>query len=403
MTTKKVLILMSDTGGGHRAVANAISDALTLRYGNQIETQVLDGLKEYTPAPIKYAPEIYPMWIARSKASWGFAHNITDTRLRARSVTYTAYITLGHYFKQMLRDHPADVIVSAHALLVSPSLDALMSFEDRPPFLTVVTDYASTHHFWYDDRADGIMVPTKSALDKGLEADIPADKLHITGLPVNPSFAKRLMDKAEARQQLGWRPDKRTVLMVGGGEGMGSLLRMAQEINRHKLDIQLVIIAGKNKQLKGRLEAEAWHQPTWIYPFTRDMPKLMSASDIIVTKAGAASVTEAITAGLPIIISDVIPGQETGNMEFVVKSGVGEYPGSPEAVGETVAKWIHEGHAALEARAAHSRSVARPNAAFDVAEQVWEWAQHGRITNERRSFRNRFGSQVEKIRTNWLP
>ena len=224
--TKRVLILMSDTGGGHRAVANAIRDALKIRYGDEVETQVLDGLKEYTPAPIKYAPEIYPLWIARSKGSWGFAHNITDTQFRARSVTRTAYITLGRYFKQMLRDHPADVIVSAHALLVSPSLDALHSFADRPPFLTVVTDYASTHHFWYDRRADSIMVPTKSALDRGLVANVPANKLKITGLPVNPSFAERLEDKAEARQTLGWLPDKITVLMLGGGEGMGPLYRM---------------------------------------------------------------------------------------------------------------------------------------------------------------------------------
>jgi 1,2-diacylglycerol 3-beta-galactosyltransferase len=226
--TKRVLILMSDTGGGHRAVANAVRDALTIKYGDAVQTEIIDGLKEYTPAPIKYAPEIYPIWIARSKGSWGLAHNITDTQFRARSVTRTAYITLGRYFKQMLRNHPADVILSAHALLVSPSLDALHSFADRPPFLTVVTDYASTHHFWYDKRADSIMVPTKSALDRGLLADVPANKLMITGLPVNPSFAQRLEAKPAARRELGLYPDKITVLMIGGGEGMGPLYRSSK-------------------------------------------------------------------------------------------------------------------------------------------------------------------------------
>ncbi len=397
--TKRVLILMSDTGGGHRAVANAVRDALTIKYGDAVQTEIIDGLKEYTPAPIKYAPEIYPIWIARSKGSWGLAHNITDTQFRARSVTRTAYITLGRYFKQMLRNHPADVILSAHALLVSPSLDALHSFADRPPFLTVVTDYASTHHFWYDKRADSIMVPTKSALDRGLLADVPANKLMITGLPVNPSFAQRLEAKPAARRELGLYPDKITVLMIGGGEGMGPLYRMAQEINRHRLDIQLVVIAGKNKQLKRRLEAATWNQPTWIYPFTRQMPRLMSAADIVVTKAGAASITEAITAGLPIIISDVIPGQETGNVEFVVNSGVGEYPGNPQAVGQRVAAWVREGPEALARRAERSRQVAQPEAAFAVAEEVWKWANHGRIDNNKRSFFTR----IEEIRSNLTP
>lgn len=396
---KRVLILMSDTGGGHRAVANAIHDALLLRHGDEVEVQVLDGLKEYAPAPIKYAPEIYPAWIARSKRSWGLAHNLTDTKLTTRTITRASYITIGRYFKQMLRDHPADVIVSAHALLVSPSLDALMSYGERPPFLTVVTDYASTHLLWYDARADRVLVPTKSALDRGLYAGVPADRLRITGLPVNPKFAERLVDTAEGRAKLGLLPDKITVLMVGGGEGMGPLYRMAREVDRHRLDIQLVVIAGKNKHLKHRLEACEWNQPTWIYPFTKEMPALMSAADLIVTKAGAASVTEAITAGLPIVISDVIPGQETGNMEFVVNNGAGEYPGSPEAVGHTVARWVREGRAGLERRAANARRIAQPDAAFKVADEVWHWAQQRRIPIYRRSLRHR----IEEIRSNLIP
>ncbi|MEL6148560.1 MAG: glycosyltransferase, partial [Chloroflexota bacterium] len=376
---KRILILMSDTGGGHRAVANAIRDAMAIKYGDAAEVEILDGIKEYAPAPIKYAPEIYPAWIARSKRSYGFAHNITDTKTSARTITRASYITIGRYFKQMLRDHPADVIVSAHGLLVSPSLDALMSYGERPPFLTVVTDYASTHMLWYDDRADRVMVPTKTALDRGLRAGVPADRLKITGLPVNPRFAERLTDKAEARAKMGLIPGKITVLMVGGGEGMGPLYQMAREINKYHLDIQLVVLAGKNKTLKGRLEAALWNQPTWIYPFTREMPTLMSAADIIVTKAGAASVTEAITAGLPIIISDVIPGQETGNVDFVVKSGAGLYPGSPEAVGETVAHWVSQGAKGLEARAAKARAAARPESAFEVADEIMHWAEKGRI------------------------
>jgi UDP-N-acetylglucosamine:LPS N-acetylglucosamine transferase len=129
------------------------------------------------------------------------------------------------------------------------------------------------------------------------------------------------------------------------------------------------------------------------------MPALMSAADLIVTKAGAASVTEAITAGLPIVISDVIPGQETGNMEFVVKNGAGEYPGSPEAVGHTVARWVREGRAGLERRAANARRIAQPDAAFKVADEVWHWAQQGRIPIYRRSLRHR----IEEIRSNLIP
>lgn len=386
---KRILILMSDTGGGHRAVANAIHDALKIRHGDNAEIDIVDVFRDYTPAPLKYAPDFYPTWINKGKLSWGLGYQLTNSKGPARTVTRSAYLTLRQRIKQMLRDYPADVIVSAHALFVSPSLDALMSFEDRPPFVVVVTDLVSTHMFWYDTRADRILVPTKPALDRGLRGDVPADKMRITGLPVNPSFAARLIDKQEARAELGWLPDKLTVLMVGGGEGMGPLYRMARAINERELDIQLVVVAGKNKQLKARLEASLWNQPTRIYPFTRQMPRLMSAADMIVTKAGAASVTEATTAGLPLIISDVIPGQETGNMTYVVENGAGAYAPTPAEIGETVERWVKEGREGLAKRAEASRRIARPDAAFDVADEVWEWANYGRMPTNRRSIRNR--------------
>jgi DNA/RNA endonuclease G (NUC1) len=90
---------------------------------------------------------MYPIWIAHGKATWRLSFYMTNSKLSAQSVNRTADLTLERYFKQMLRDHEADVIVSVHLLLISPVMDALLSFKDRPPFVTVVTDLASTHLF----------------------------------------------------------------------------------------------------------------------------------------------------------------------------------------------------------------------------------------------------------------
>jgi 1,2-diacylglycerol 3-beta-galactosyltransferase len=389
---KKILILMSDTGGGHRAVAHAIRDAIAIRFPDQAQVEIVDGLREYTPAPFKYAPEMYPIWIAHGKATWRLSFYMTNSKLSAQSVNRTAYLTLERYFKQMLRDHEADVIVSVHLLLISPVMDALLSFKDRPPFVTVVTDLASTHLFWYDPRVDRLLVPTPPTFERGLEVGISPELMRVTGLPVSPSFADLLVPQAEARQKLGWLTDKLTVLMLGGGEGMGPLYRMARAINDQQLDIQLVVVAGKNKSLKHKLESVAWDQPTWIYPFTREMPLLMSAADMIVTKAGAASISEAITAGLPLIISDVIPGQETGNMQYIVQNGAGAYPGSPEEVGRTVAKWVAEGRDKLRERAEAARRIAVPDAAYVVADEIMQQAQRERIPTQRRNLLQTLGN-----------
>ena len=125
----------------------------------------------------------------------------------------------------------------------------------------------------------------------------------------------------------------------------------------------------------------------------------MSAADMIVTKAGAASITEAVTAGLPLIISDVIPGQETGNMQYIVQNGAGAYPGNPEEVGRTVAKWVAEGREKLRERADAARRIAVPDAAYVVAEEIMQQAERGRIPTERRSFLQ----TLDHLRSQFIP
>ncbi|MBL8121064.1 MAG: galactosyldiacylglycerol synthase, partial [Anaerolineae bacterium] len=151
------------------------------------------------------------------------------------------------------------------------------------------------------------------------------EQMRVTGLPVHPNFAERLTDKANARKELGWNPELPAILMVGGGEGMGPLYEAARAINNRHLNCQIAIIAGRNQVLKDKLESDTWNQPTRVYPFVTNMPVLMAAADILVTKAGPATISEACIAGLPQILYDAIPGQETGNVEFVVQNNAGVF------------------------------------------------------------------------------
>ncbi|MBZ0304534.1 MAG: glycosyltransferase, partial [Anaerolineae bacterium] len=171
-----------------------------------------------------------------------------------------------------------------------------------------------------------------------------------------------------------------TILVVSGGEGMGPLYRIASEINRKKLKkCQLLIIAGRNQKLREQLEATQWNQPTKIYGFVDFMPLLMAASDMIVTKAGPATIMESCTAGLPLIISGAIPGQEIGNVEYVVKNEAGVLARGPKAVANTVESWLNDHPEELLRRAANARSLARPNAVWDIVDEIYEHAQHDSV------------------------
>ncbi|MBI5666760.1 MAG: glycosyltransferase [Chloroflexi bacterium] len=382
---KRVLFLFSDTGGGHRAAAEAIRDALYLRYENQVRVEMIDVFRAYTPFPFKYMPEMYPWIINYSKTSWGLSYRLTNTKESARLLSRGMYVSIEKGLKRMFREHPADVVVCVHSILTNPSMSALSRAERRPPFITVVTDLVSTHMFWYDKRVDRCLVPTQPAFERGLESGLKPEQMRITGLPVHPRFAQGLKDKASARRELGWDANLPTILMVGGGEGMGPLFKTARAINDADLKCQLVIIAGRNKLLKDKLEASDWNQPTHIYPFVTNMPTLMAAADILVTKAGPATISEACIAGLPLILNDAIPGQETGNVDYVVENGAGVFAPSVREVVDAVTDWLTEGKAGLQRRSDNARRLGRPEAVWTIADEVWQHAHKPLIPTNRRA------------------
>ena len=386
---KRVLFLMSDTGGGHRAAAEAIRDALTLKYGDdQIQSTLVDVFRT-SMFPMNYMPEFYPWLVNHSKNSWGWGYKFSNTRRRAELLSSSMYMTNGRRFKKMFANNPVDVVVSVHSVITHPTLRALQSFYKRPPYLTVVTDLVTTHHFWYDKRTDMCYVPTQAAYDRGISAGMNSDQLRITGLPVDPRFIQRLMAKETARAELGWTQNVPAILMVAGGEGMGPMYETALELDKIVQPFQMAIVAGRNKSLKEKLDAHRWKHTTYTFPFIRNMPTLMAGADMVVTKAGPATITEAAIAGLPMIISDAIPGQEDGNVTYVVDNNAGAYCPSPELVAQTAANWLKRGTDGLQALSENAKRIANPNAVWEIADDVWKWAHHDKIDTPRRPFYRR--------------
>jgi 1,2-diacylglycerol 3-beta-galactosyltransferase len=375
---------MSDTGGGHRAAAEAIRDALYRRYGEaNVAATLLDVFKA-SRFPFNYMPELYPWLVNRSKSSYSMGFRLSDTRRRAALLSRVYYATNIRRFKKMIRANPADVVVCVHSIINRAAKSAYNALDTRPPFITVVTDLVSTHYFWFDRTVERCLVPTEAAYQRGLEAGLQPQQMRVTGLPVHPEFMERLTDKAAARQALHWHADKPAVLMVAGGDGMGPLYETARAIDEKRLDCQLAIVAGRNQALKTRLESATWQQPVHIYGFVRNMPQLMAAADMIVTKAGPATITEAAIAGLPMILSDAIPGQEEGNVTYVIDNEAGAYAPQPALVADTVEQWLREGPDGLTRRAQQARRIASAEAVWRIAEEVWDWAQHPPLTQPRR-------------------
>ena len=152
---------------------------------------------------------------------------------------------------------------------------------------------------------------------------------------------------------------------------MGPLAKAARAIDESGLNVTQVIVCGRNQKLKATLEADKWENPTLIHGFTRDMPDFMRASDFIVTKAGPGSIAEALNAQLPIILYAKLPGQEDGNVTFVVEEGAGVWAPYPQDVVRTLTRWIS--HPAERKRVIENcRRAGRPEAARTIAQTIGE-------------------------------
>jgi 1,2-diacylglycerol 3-beta-galactosyltransferase len=235
--------------------------------------------------------------------------------------------------------------------------------------MTVVTDMVSTHAFWYDNRSDLVVVATDEARERGIAFGVDPEKIHVVGLPVAERFCHPPADKDQLRQRLGWAADRPVVLLVGGGEGMGPLGKIARAIDESGLNIALAVVCGRNARLKTTLETYDWNIPVKIYGFTREMPDFMAAADILVTKAGPGTISEAFIAGLPTIIYSRMPGQEDGNVFYTVDHHAGVWAPDAERVVAAIREWVEQPEKRQQAVAACHR-IARPYAAREIARLI---------------------------------
>jgi 1,2-diacylglycerol 3-beta-galactosyltransferase len=363
-----ILFLFSDTGGGHRSAAEAIIEAIQLEYGDVVTTEMLDFFKSKAPLPLNKMPDWYPDMV-KAPQLWGLSFKMSDGRRRARAITASMWPYVGRAARRQMKEHPADLVVTVHPVATTIFLKALG--RNRPPFITVVTDMVTAHALWYDQRSDLILVPTDSARERAIEYEMDPNKVRVVGQPVAERYCVPAGDKAALRKKLGWEGDKFLVLLVGGGEGMGPLGETAREIAASGLDVALAIVAGRNQKLKRELETQNWQVPVHIYGFTHDLPDFMRAADVLVTKAGPGTIAESLNANLPMILYAKLPGQEDGNVTFVVEEKVGVWNPDPKQVARTLVEWV-ENPEIRQRYVENCKRAARPDASRQIARAIGE-------------------------------
>jgi 1,2-diacylglycerol 3-beta-galactosyltransferase len=363
---------MADVGGGHRAVAQALIKAVEYLAPNRWRVEMVDFLDRCTPFSAQQAARLYRMSVNHAAPLYGRIWHRSDRTPRLAGALVKMCIPLAkRRLSEILHQKHPDIVVSVYPFASYFSVQAIASLDRHVPFVTVVTDLVAAHTLWFSPGVDLCVVPSEGARERALRAGVPKEKVLVVGFPVSAGFVAQRGIRGEVRRKLGLDAVRRTILLVGGGEGMGRLEEMAHRIASSGLDVQLLVVAGRNERLRRRLESAVWQVQTLVYGFVTNMPELMRAADLIVTKAGPSTVIEALTCGLPLILSGFIPGQEESNVQLVVEGGAGLLAETPEKVVACLRDLLRPGNDALDRMAASARCLARPTAALDIARLIF--------------------------------
>mmetsp|Transcript_19769 Transcript_19769/g.60928 ORF Transcript_19769/g.60928 Transcript_19769/m.60928 type:complete len:435 (-) Transcript_19769:152-1456(-) len=373
---KNVLFLISDTGGGHRASAKALVNALDRLYPDKINTEIVDIWTEHAGWPYKNFAPWYAIMAKRTylwRMLWYYGRFYPTRKLQEIATRFQC----SKRFGKCIGDAKPDLVVSVHPLcqdIPMRQLAKLDGGERTTPFVTVVTDLGSAHNTWFDQRTDYTFVPSPALETMAKRCGLEDDKIRRRGLPLREGFwEKEARSKAELRETLGLDPDLPTALIVGGGDGVGGIGRVANAVGDALSDQKagVVVVCGKNAEVKAELEGRAWPEgvDATILGFVENMDEWMAASDCIVTKAGPGTIAEAACCGLPCLLSSHLPGQEAGNVDFVVDNGFGAFMRKPRKIGATLAAWLAD-RTKLKRMGDAASEAARPNATLDIARDL---------------------------------
>jgi 1,2-diacylglycerol 3-beta-galactosyltransferase len=375
-----LLLLFADTGGGHRASAMAVAREVAARHGDRYRCVLVRPFDELAPRLVGRAINLYSPLIRRAPWAWGLGWHATDNPVAVRAMRngFLRFVEPG-LAAEVDRLRPA-ALISFHPLLNHVSARVVRrAAPGRIPVITVVTDLVDIHASWTCGDVDAVVTPSPGGLDHCRRAGIPADRCYDLGLPIDRSFTEEAGSRAEARATLGLDPQAFTVLLSGGGEGSGGLYRRTLALLRERLDVHIVAICGRNSALQERLRTLSASGPTRlrVEGFVDNMALWLRAADIAVTKAGPGTIAEAMACGTPLLLTSYVPGQERGNVGFVVDTGSGRWvPGLREMV-DAVRELAAPGSPALTAMRAELRHAARPAAAVRIADLVCALADRG--------------------------
>jgi len=364
-----VLFLYMVPETGHQKAAEAIMEA-----ARQMDPRVLcegiDAVHHAYPVIGNVVNKVYLQMLKTAPFIWEYLYDNPDVEKTTRASRGLLTMMSSFRLKQLLKKHRPSVIVCTQAAPATAMTAIKRKGGHRLPIVGVVTDFG-VHAYWIHQEIDLYLVGHDDVKRELIQKGIPEHRIRVTGIPIRPRFGET-MDRFEARRRLHINPNKSTVLIMGGSHGLGQLDELVSSINAIPYDFQAIVVCGRNRSMHKKLLKTTAHMPNMhVMGYVKDSPLLMSAADILITKPGGLTCSEAMAKQLPLILTNPIPGQEERNVSFLTRHQVARLARTPEELVHAVTDLLRHPKK-TELMRQRARLVAKPFSAWESARLIFD-------------------------------
>jgi processive 1,2-diacylglycerol beta-glucosyltransferase len=367
---KKILILTAGFGDGHNAAARALRDAIELA-DEDARAETVDLFADSYGAFNTLARKTYLGMVAYAPKLWGHFYSMLENPFVEKQLG--SFTRMQNTLEKILGESQPDCVVSTYPVYGHVVKKIYANHHERPfRFITVVTDSITINSAWFRAPADYFCVPNDATAEVLIKNGVAKNQIKVLGFPVSPIFTE---NKDDLPQPIGDEPRRILYVINTGKKKAGKAIDRLLEID----DVHLTITAGRDPELRAKLieRTRDMEHRVKVLGWTNQMPELLMSHHLIIGKAGGAIVQEAIAARCPMIINQVIPGQEEGNAELIEKSNIGAVVEKNKEVAEAVEMAFEKKATLWNEWKKNLKKVSHPDSALKIAELVLSESESG--------------------------
>ncbi|MFA6384152.1 MAG: glycosyltransferase [Candidatus Omnitrophota bacterium] len=365
MRKKNIILMYISEVSGHHSATIAIEKAIgMLAPGTQVMN--INAFRYTNPISEKVVNHIYTTIIKRTPKLWDMIYDNPGVKKRLDKIKNAVHKMNTPKFARLFQRFAPDIVICTQAFPCGMVADYKKHCNSNIKLIAVLTDYIP-HAYWIYDTVDLYITPSEEVSQRLIMKGIPAEKIRSLGIPFDPKF-NAPVDKAKVYRNLRLDPGLKTVLLMGGGQGLGPIKTIVKALEKVKCDFQEVIVTGTNKKLYKSLKSRIKKSKKRIHllKYVDYVNELMTIADVIVTKPGGITTSEALSKKLPMLILRPIPGQEESNTVYLTQKKAAIRITKPKEITRLLEDLFTEPHK-LKAMADAAGQMSKPHASMDIA------------------------------------